>query len=95
MKKSELQQIIREEIGQFLTENQLVKDFEKWFDHLTSSNPRWIGKDKTPTSADIDYYAKEYKLTPVQKSMLIKAFPSDDIKIKSTGPTPDTRFRNR
>lgn len=67
-----------------LAENQLVKDFKKW-----------IGKGKTPTAAVIDYYAKEYKLTPDQKAMLKKSFPSDDIKIKSTGPTPDVRFKNK
>ena len=84
MKKSELQKIIKEEISKVLTKNQLVKDFKKQ-----------IGKDKTPTSADIDYYTREYKLTPDQKLILKKTFPSDDIKIKSTGPTPDTRFRNK
>ena len=75
---------LTELVKEVLTENQLVKDFKKW-----------IGKDKTPTSADIDYYTKKHKLTPDQKAVLKKAFPSDDIKIKSTGPTPDTRFRNK
>ena len=75
---------LTELVKEVLAENQLVKDFKKW-----------VGKDKTPTAADIDYYAKEYKLTPDQKSMLKKSFPSDDMKIKSTGPTPDIRFKNK
>ena len=74
---------LTELVKEVLAENQLVKDFKMW-----------IGKDKTPTAMDIDYYAKEYKLTPDQKSMLKKAFSPDDIKIKSTGPAPDVRFRN-
>lgn len=75
---------LTELVKEVLAENQLVKDFKKW-----------IGKDKIPTAMDIDYYAKEYKLTPDQKSMLKKAFPSDDIQIKSTGPTPDVRLKNK
>ena len=60
---------------------------------IVSQFKKWLGKDKIPTVMDIDYYAKEYKLTPDQKSMLKRVFPSDDIKIKSTWSTPDVRFR--
>ncbi len=76
--------ILKDLIKEVLAENQLVKDFKKW-----------IGKDKSPTAMDIDYYSKKHSLTPNQKSILKKEFPADDIKTKSTGPSPDVRFRNK
>ena len=74
---------LTELVKEVLAEDQLVKDFKKWAGNI----------DVRPI--DIDYYAREHNLTPDQKSILKKAFPSDDIKIKSTGPAPDVRFRNK
>ena len=84
MKKSELQKIIREEVENTLTKNRLVDKFKEW-----------VGQDKTPTTMDIDYYVKKHNLTPTQKSILRKAFPSDEIHVRSTGPSPDVRFKNK
>ena len=61
---------------------------------VVSKFKKWAGNiDIRPR--DIDYYAREYNLTPDQKYLLKKAFPPDDIHIRSTGPAPDdVRFRN-
>lgn len=75
MKKSELQQIIREEIAKVLSENNFIKDFEKF-----------IG-DGDATEAVIDYFSWKNKLTPQQKSALKNKFLSK-FSIKSTGPLP-------
>jgi hypothetical protein len=55
---------------------------------------KWVGEGNTPTSTDIDYYSQLKKLTPEEKYLLKKTF-LPDIKIKSTGTTPDTRYRFR
>lgn len=81
MKKSELQEIIREEISKVLNknqQNQLISKFQKW-----------VGKDKYPTTTDITYYSKKHNLTTDQTAILKKTFPPDEFTIKSTGPTPD------
>lgn len=75
MKKSELQQIIREEIAKVLSENNFIKNFEKF-----------IG-DGDATEAVIDYFSLKNKLTPQQKSALKNKFLSK-FSIKSTGPLP-------
>ena len=81
MKRSELKQLIKEEIQKTLNENELINKFKKW-----------VNSDKV-TSIDIDFYASENKLTPEQKSLLEKTFLNSDFSIKSTGPAPDIRFR--
>lgn len=74
-----LQKLVQE----VLTERQLITKFQAW-----------VGKDKTPTSVDIDYYSQKNNLTQDEKALLKKTF-LPDIDIKKTGPTPDTRFRNK
>lgn len=52
----------------------------------------WVGNN-TPTSIDIDFYSHKHNLSQDKKALLKRTFLSDDIKIRSTGPTPDVRFR--
>jgi hypothetical protein len=81
MKRSELKQIIKEEISKVLKENKFIRDFEEF-----------IG-DKDATSVDIDYFSAQNKLTPEQKSVLKNKF-LPNISIKSTGPlSPDINPR--
>jgi ribosomal protein S8 len=81
MKRSELKQIIKEEIHNVLKENKFIRDFEEF-----------IG-DKDATSVDIDYFSAQNKLTPEQKSVLKNKF-LPNISIKSTGPlSPDINPR--
>lgn len=81
MKRSELKQIIKEELVKMVDKNKFIRDFEEF-----------IG-DKDATSVDIDYFSAQNKLTPEQKSVLKNKF-LPNISIKSTGPpSPDINPR--